>query len=551
MVLFLCSVNRWRLVVIGVLFPLLVGATDPGDRITAYGASPSLLTTDTDGDGVSDSQDFCPNTPLGTAVNAYGCPKTVATCDYITSSITLSNTGGAGGGLVRFVLTDSVGIIQQVSATASFSGLSGSHTYMALSISHDGSATGLTVGQALSAVTAGCYDWSTALIIKVCAPIASSLPTDTDGDGVADTQDLCPNTPIGTAVNAYGCPKTVASCDYSSSSITLTSVGGIGGGTVRYVLADSIGTIQQVSTTASFSGLSGSHTYMALSISHDGSATGLTVGQSLSLVSASCYDWSTALVIRVCVAKIPPLPTDTDGDGVADTQDLCPNTPTGTAVNAYGCPKTAATCDYSSSSITLTSAGGVGGGTVRYVLADSVGIILQVSSTASFSGLSGSHTYMALAISHDGSAINLAAGQALGAVSASCYDWSTALVIKVCVPTASSCDYTIGATISLAASGGSTTTGTLTRYSLVNAAGTIVQVATSPIFSTVGLLAGSYSVYALVYTNDASITNLQTGSALATVRANCIAISTPLHLVLCSNCKPICVPILITTIRRR
>lgn len=34
----------------------------------------------------------------------------------------------------------------------------------------------------------------------------------------------------------------------------------------------------------------------------------------------------------------PPPPSDTDGDGVYDDRDQCPNTPLGTAVDSFGCP---------------------------------------------------------------------------------------------------------------------------------------------------------------------------------------------------------------------
>jgi OOP family OmpA-OmpF porin len=35
----------------------------------------------------------------------------------------------------------------------------------------------------------------------------------------------------------------------------------------------------------------------------------------------------------------PPAPVDSDGDGVTDNIDRCPNTPSGVAVDAYGCPR--------------------------------------------------------------------------------------------------------------------------------------------------------------------------------------------------------------------
>ncbi|WP_337045237.1 hypothetical protein, partial [Emticicia sp. 17c] len=46
---------------------------------------------------------------------------------------------------------------------------------------------------------------------------AQAVAPDTDGDGVTDDKDLCPNTALGTTVNAYGCPVSLTSCDYSSS----------------------------------------------------------------------------------------------------------------------------------------------------------------------------------------------------------------------------------------------------------------------------------------------------------------------------------------------
>jgi len=46
-------------------------------------------------------------------------------------------------------------------------------------------------------------------------------------------------------------------------------------------------------------------------------------------------------------AAVPPpaLPTDSDGDGVLDASDLCPNTPPGAAVDATGCPAAAVDTD--------------------------------------------------------------------------------------------------------------------------------------------------------------------------------------------------------------
>jgi OOP family OmpA-OmpF porin len=41
------------------------------------------------------------------------------------------------------------------------------------------------------------------------APSPAPVPPDSDGDGVADASDRCPGTPLGTKVDANGCPYTV------------------------------------------------------------------------------------------------------------------------------------------------------------------------------------------------------------------------------------------------------------------------------------------------------------------------------------------------------
>ncbi|AUD06238.1 hypothetical protein [Spirosoma pollinicola] len=244
---------------------------------------------------------------------------------------------------------------------------------------------------------------------------------------------------------------------------------------------------------------------------------------------------------------------DADADGVSDGSDLCPGTPVGMAVNAYGCPLSQSSCDYTTSTVTLLSAGGSAGSTVttRYVLANNVGTILQISPTASFTGLTGTATYMAVAITYDGVVTNLSVGSTLSAVSASCLDLSDALVFKACIAPVPTCDYQVGATIVLTSAGGSTGAGVKTSYVLTDATGKLISVSATPSFSTMGLVAGAYSAYGLTYTDDASIVNLvANGTAtLSQVTASCLIVSTGLSLTLCGGCKTSCVPILISRLR--
>lgn len=94
-----------------------------------------------------------------------------------------------------------------------------------------------------------------------------TLPKDADGDGVVDMSDKCPNTPAGTAVDATGCPR-------------------------------------------------------------DADADG--VGDSLD----KCPNTPAGTPVDATGC-----PKDLDRDGVLDSADKCPNTPAGTPVDATGCPR--------------------------------------------------------------------------------------------------------------------------------------------------------------------------------------------------------------------
>jgi len=237
---------------------------------------------------------------------------------------------------------------------------------------------------------------------------------DTDNDGVSDANDLCPGTPLGTAVNTYGCPIDLAQCDYTTSTVTLKSSGGSSGSTVTtsYVLADNTGRILQISNTPGYTGLTGSATYMALAITYDGPVTNLSVGSSLSTVSASCLAWSNALVFKACVAVPPP-----------------------------------SACDYQvGQSISLQTAGGSSGAGIKtsYVLTDASGKLVSISTTPSFltTGLTaGTYQAYALTYTDDNSIANLVVNgsNTLGQVTASCLAVSPAYPIKLCSPCPTRC----------------------------------------------------------------------------------------------------------------
>src|SRR2546425_936016 len=122
---------------------------------------------DSDQDGVVDSKDKCPGTPVGAKVDEWGCPID-------------SDKDGVPDGLDKCPDTPA-----------------GAHV----------DATGCPTDADQDGVPDGidqCAD--TPVGAKVDA---TGCPIDSDHDGVPDGIDQCPNTPVGATVDAKGCPSDV------------------------------------------------------------------------------------------------------------------------------------------------------------------------------------------------------------------------------------------------------------------------------------------------------------------------------------------------------
>jgi len=127
----------------------------------ALGAKPR----DTDGDGVPDRKDKCPDTPKGATVDANGCPKD-------------SDGDGVLDGLDQCPNTPKSATVDAKGCPSDADG--------------DGVYDGLDQ----------CADTPKGATVD-----AKGCPSDADGDGVYDGIDQCPNTPKGCTVDAKGCPK--------------------------------------------------------------------------------------------------------------------------------------------------------------------------------------------------------------------------------------------------------------------------------------------------------------------------------------------------------
>jgi outer membrane protein OmpA-like peptidoglycan-associated protein len=131
-----------------------------GISIFAFGGPPR----DADGDGVPDSRDRCPATPLGASVDRNGCP-TDSDGDHVYDGLDQCPNTPAGA------TVDAKGCPSDAD--------------------HDGVVDG--IDQCPNTPAGATVD-------------AKGCPTDSDKDGVLDGIDQCPNTPAGATVDAKGCP---------------------------------------------------------------------------------------------------------------------------------------------------------------------------------------------------------------------------------------------------------------------------------------------------------------------------------------------------------
>ena len=128
----------------------------------------NIFAQDSDGDGVLDINDLCNGDPFIT-VNSYGCDFP-ANCDAIEPATLAPSPSGLNTDTLYatlYILTDSVGVIQDTSSIASFSAITaGKYMFVALNYQDDATLS-LVVGNQLNTITADCFTFSNAIVYRL------------------------------------------------------------------------------------------------------------------------------------------------------------------------------------------------------------------------------------------------------------------------------------------------------------------------------------------------------------------------------------------------
>jgi len=153
---------------------------------------------DTDGDGVPDKSDKCPDTPKGAKVDAEGCPHD-ADKDGVLDGLDQCPETPVGATVNQYGCpsdADKDGVFDGIDKCPNTpAGAKVDATGCPIDSDGDGVYDGL---DQCANTPAGC---------KVDA---NGCPMDSDNDGVCDGLDKCPDTPAGAKVDATGCPIVVS-----------------------------------------------------------------------------------------------------------------------------------------------------------------------------------------------------------------------------------------------------------------------------------------------------------------------------------------------------
>ncbi|MCX2719876.1 PQQ-dependent sugar dehydrogenase [Lentiprolixibacter aurantiacus] len=264
----------------------------------------NVTLADSDNDGVPDSTDLCPDTPVGETVNADGCAESQLDDDNdgVTNDLDLcpntsnGETVDANGCAQSQLDDDNDGVTNNLDLcpntpngeTVDASGCSQSQ----LDDDNDGVTNDLDL----------CPNTPNGETVNIDGCAQSQL--DDDNDGVSNDLDLCPNTPNGEAVDANGCSQTQLDDDNDGVN----------------------NAVDQCPNTPA-----------GATVDQFGCEAGQTDGDNDGVPNTLDLCPNTPNGETVDANGCSQGQLDDDNDGVTNDLDLCPNTPNGASVNADGC----------------------------------------------------------------------------------------------------------------------------------------------------------------------------------------------------------------------
>ena len=246
--------------------------TTTGETVNMDGCSESQV--DSDGDSVFDDVDQCADTPEGETVDETGCSISQRDTDLDGITDNLDECPDTGQGLT----------VDDKGCAENQQDMDGDGILNDLDL-----CPGTPLGEPVN--SNGC----------------TSSQTDSDGDSVADGLDQCPDTPSEETVDSEGCSDSQKDTD--------------GDG-----VTDNLDQCQNTPSGEEVSSIGSSSTQT--------DSDGDTVNDELD----QCPDTPTGETADAqgCSAS----QKDTDGDGVTDNLDQCENTPSGEEVSSIGCSST-------------------------------------------------------------------------------------------------------------------------------------------------------------------------------------------------------------------
>lgn len=154
-------------------------------------------------------------------------------------------------------------------------------------------------------------------------------PQDTDGDGVPDSQDDCPDTPAGNVVGDDGC--TISGACSDTDGMDYFVKGRVVADTPGWEYGDWDNCVEQKEVT--FFGSTSTIPIQVDSCSSDDDCYVLEDYCDGNEAKTDLYRCLDGCNDGACISAVG----DEDGDGVDNGDDLCPDTPAGEPVNADGC----------------------------------------------------------------------------------------------------------------------------------------------------------------------------------------------------------------------